>query len=266
MLAHFFASHYYLLLGFLLIMGFLAGFIDAIAGGGGLISIPALVLTGLPMATVLGTNKLQAATGTAMAVYKYYRDGLINFMTVSRGLIMGLIGAIIGAITVNHVSNQFMQFVVPFLMLGVFVFNLFNKDLGVNPGTKRLNEVTFFSLFGFVFGFYDAFFGPGTGNFWIIAIVFFLGYTFLNASGYAKVLNLKSNLFSLAVFLYYGKVNFTFGLVMAAGQFFGGYLGANAVILKGSKLVRPIFMLIVFINVVVTFYAMLFSHSSLQVG
>ena len=266
MIAQFFSQHYYLLLVFLLLMGFLAGFIDAIAGGGGLISIPALALTGMPMAVVLGTNKLQSATGTSMAVFKYYRDGLIDFKTVSRGLVMGFIGALIGAITVNHVSNHFMQFVVPFLMLGVFIFNLFNKNLGVNPGTKRLQEATFFSVFGFIFGFYDAFFGPGTGNFWIIAIVFFLGYTFLNASGYAKVLNLKSNLFSLAVFLYYGKVDFTFGLVMAIGQFFGGYFGAHAVILKGSKLVRPIFMIIVFINVIVTFYAMMFSHTGVEAG
>lgn len=263
MLAHFFSSHFYWLIAYLIAMGFIAGFIDAIAGGGGLISLPALALTGMPVAMVLGTNKLQSATGTSIAVYKYYRDGLINFLTVSRGLIMGLIGATCGAITVNHISNHFMEFIVPFLMLGVFLFNLYNKNLGIHPGRKQLQEITFFSIFGFILGFYDAFFGPGTGNFWIIAIVFFLGYTFLNASGYAKVLNLKSNLFSLVVFLYYGKVNFTFGLIMAIGQLFGGYLGAHAVILKGSKFIRPFFMLVVFINVLIAFYAMIFSKSGI---
>ena len=260
MIAAFFQHHYFIMLGFLLLMGFLAGFIDAIAGGGGLISIPALALTGMPIALVLGTNKLQSSVGTSMAVFKYYRDGLINFLTVMRGLVLGFIGAMCGAITVNHVSNRFMEYIVPFLMLAVFLFNLFNKNLGVHPGMKRMQEPLFFALFGFIFGFYDAFFGPGVGNFWIIAIVFFLGYTFLNASGYAKVLNLKSNLFSLAVFIYYGHVNYMLGAVMAIGSFCGGYVGAHAVILKGSKLVRPVFMLIVGINVIASFYTMLYSH------
>lgn len=266
MLIDFFQHHYVILLVFLLMAGFLAGFVDAVAGGGGLISIPALTLTGIPIALVLGTNKIQSSIGTAVASYNYYRDGLINLKTVYRGLILGFIGAVCGAVTVNHVSNQFMSYVVPFLMLAVFLFNLFNRKLGIEPGNKRMQETLFFSLFGFIFGFYDAFFGPGVGNFWIMAIVFFLGYTFLNASGYAKVLNLKSNLFALAVFLYYGNVNYTFGAVMAIGSICGGYLGAKAVILKGSKLVRPFFMIIVFINVAVSFYTMLFSSASFTAG
>lgn len=256
LLTHFFAHHYYLLVLYLLLMGCLAGFVDAIAGGGGLISIPALIMTGLPMATALGTNKLQTIAGTSMAVYKYYRNGFINFSTVFRGLLMGFIGAACGAITVHYVSNQFMQILVPFLLLGVFLFNLYNKNLGVHPGIKRLKEVLFFPLFGFLLGFYDGFFGPGVGNFWMISIVFFLGYTFLEASGYAKVLNLKSNIFSLIVFLYYGNIDYTLGGIMAIGQLLGGYGGAHAVILKGSKLVRPFFLSIVFINVIAMFYTM----------
>lgn len=255
----FFEQHQMVLYGFLISMGFLAGFIDAIAGGGGLISVPALTLTGMPIPLVLGTNKLQSSIGTSIAVYKYYKDGLINFRTVYRGLVMGFIGAFAGATLANHMSSQFMRYVVPFLMLLVFIFNLFNKSLGVKEGKQRMGELAFFSIFGFIWGFYDAFFGPGVGNFWIISIVFFLGYTFLNASGYAKVLNLKSNLFSLAIFLYYGKVQFVIGLLMACGSLCGGYLGAKMVILRGSKLVRPFFMIIVGINIVVLFYQMIFS-------
>ena len=259
----FFAEHYYILLTFLLFMGFLAGFIDAIAGGGGLISLPALAYTGLPIVMVLGTNKLQSSVGTAMATYKYYKSGLLNFATVYRGLIFGFIGAVMGSVLVNHISNQFMQYIVPFLMLAVFIFNLVNKSLGIKSGKKRMSEIWFFSLFGFILGFYDAFFGPGTGNFWIIAIVFFLGYTFLQASGYAKVLNLKSNLFSVVVFLYYGHVNFIYAGIMAFGQVFGGYLGAKIVILKGSKLVRPLFMLIIFVNILVLFYHLILAQNSI---
>lgn len=253
---HFSSHHYLILFSYLIFMGFLAGFIDAIAGGGGLISLPALMLTGMPISEVLGSNKLQASMGTSVAVYKYYREGFIEFTTVYRGLIMGLLGAICGACLVNYISNQFMQFIVPFLLLGVFLFNFFQKSLGVHPGVKRLPETIFFPLFGFILGFYDAFFGPGTGNFWIISIVFFLGYTFLEASGYAKILNLKSNVFSLIIFIFYGKVNFLIGIVMAIGQMIGGYLGAHAVILKGSKLVRPFFLSIVFVNMAFTFYTL----------
>lgn len=256
----FFIHHHYLLYVFLIAMGFLAGFIDAIAGGGGLISLPALVYTGMPMTMVLGTNKLQSSIGTSVAVVQYYRDGLINFKTVYRGLLMGLVGAVFGAVLANKISSDFMHYLVPFLMLAVFIFNLLNKSLGIKEGTKRMEEFAFFSIFGFIIGFYDAFFGPGTGNFWVILIVYFLGYTFLNASGYAKVLNLKSNLFSLAVFIYFGSVNFSLGLIMACGQFFGGYVGARMVILKGSKLVRPIFMAVVGINVLLMFYQLLSGH------
>lgn len=266
MIADFFSHHYYILLIFLVFMGFLASFVDAVAGGGGLISLPALIYTGMPMVFVFGTNKLQSSIGTSMAVRSYYKAGYINFQTVYRGLIFGLIGAISGAVAVNFISNKFMSFIVPFLMLGVFLFNIFNKKLGIKPGKKRMSEIYFFSLFGFILGFYDAFFGPGTGNFWIIAIVFFLGYTFLNASGYAKVLNLKSNIFSLIVFLYYGKVNFIFGFAMAIGAILGGKTGAKFVILKGSSVVRPFFMLVVLINVLVSFYELFFSNSTIISG
>lgn len=250
----FFANHFYLLLLFLMAMGFLAGFVDSISGGGGLISIPALSLTGMPMVAVLGTNKLQSSLGTSIAVLKYYHHGLLSIATVYRGLLFGIIGAICGSVLVNHISNQFMVILVPFAMLGVFIFNLFNKKIGLHPGVKRLSEPVFFSLFGFSLGFYDSFFGPGTGNFWLISLVFFLGYTFVQSAGYAKVMNLKSNLFSLIMFIYYGQVNVIYGLIMAVGQIAGNYCGAHMVILRGSKLIRPLFMTVVFFTVLLMFY------------
>jgi len=256
----FFANHYYLLLSFLIVMGFLSGFVDSIAGGGGLISVPALTLTGMPMASVLGTNKLQSSIGTGIAVLKYYQHDLLSLATVYRGLLFGLIGAICGATLVNHINNHFMVIVVPFIMLGVYIFNLFNRKLGIEPGKKRLSEPVFFSLFGFILGFYDSFVGPGTGHFWLIAIVYFLGYTFVEASGYAKVLNLKSNLFALIIFLYYGKVNFIYGFTMAIGQIAGNYCGAHIVILRGSKIVRPLFMTVMFLTILIMFYE-LFAQS-----
>lgn len=254
MLQDFFYNHPYYLYLFLFLIGFIANFVDAIAGGGGLISIPALMMTGLPIINVFATNKLQSTCGTLLATYKYYKNGLIKLNTIWRGLLFGLIGSIFGALLVNYISNSFMQKIVPFLLLFVFIFNLLNKKLGVEPQKKKIDEIKFFALFGFILGFYDAFFGPATGNLWIISIVYFLGYTFLDASGYAKMLNLKSNLFSLIIFLFLGKVNFHYGIIMLFGSIIGGFLGAKFVIKYGSNLIRPFFLTIVFINLLVLFW------------
>lgn len=251
---HYFLLHPYLLYLFLFGMAFLSGFIDTIAGGGGLISVPALMYSGLPVTMALGTNKFQSIFGLSMAAYKYHRRGFIHFKMIYRGLLMGVLGASSGAVLVNYLPNHFIKYIIPFLFLAVFIFNLLNKELGLKPGKKHLPEQLFFPLFGFILGFYDAFFGPGTGNFWIIAIVFFLGYTFLEASGYAKVLNLKSNLIALSIFLYYGEVHFIIGVIMGFAQLGGSYLGAHMVILKGSKLIRPLFMTVIFINILILFY------------
>ena len=120
---------------------------------------------------------------------------------------------------------------------------------------KECLSLHFLAYLDFFLGAYDGFFGPGTGNFWIISIVYFLGLTFLQASGYAKVLNLKSNLFSLMIFALAGHVNILYGLIMAIGSFFGGMVGSKMVILKGSKLVRPIFIIVVGISIVIMFKA-----------
>ena len=143
------------------------------------------------------------------------------------------------------IHNDFMNNIVPILLIIVFIFSIVNKNLRVAQGKKRMSEAAFLNLFGFVLGAYDDFFGPGTGNFWIIAIVYFLGYIFLRVSGYAKMLNFKSNVFSLTVFVLSGQVNITFGLLMAVGSFFGGIAGSRMFILNGSKLVRPIFIIVV---------------------
>lgn len=255
----FLINHAYYLYTFIIFMGFLSGFIDAIAGGGGLISIPALTVTGMPITMVLGTNKLQASIGTAVAAFKYYKSGLIDFKTVLRGLVAGFIGASIGTLLALFIDSDFMKYIMPILLVIIFIFSLLNKNLGVTAGNKKLSEAVFFTCFGFLLGAYDGFFGPGTGNFWIIAIVYFLGYTFLQASGYAKVLNLKSNVFSLIVFAIGGQVNLVYGLVMAIGSFTGGFVGSRMVILRGSKLVRPIFMIVVGVSIIIMIKTTYFS-------
>lgn len=266
MLNNFFFHSHFLLLLFLLFIGFLSGFVDAVAGGGGLISLPALIYIGTPIIYAMGTSKLQGAFGTSAAVYKYYKAKLINWDTVYQGLILGFIGAVLGSYITNHISNAFMSYIIPFLMLGVFLLNIFNDKIGLHKRHIKMNEKLFFSVFGFIIGFYDAFFGPGSGNLWVIAIVYFLGYTYVEASGYAKLLNLKSCLISLAVFLYYKKVFFVFGFVMAVGQIIGGYLGAKTTLLRGSRFVRKFFLSVIFANIIILSYVMIFHPHNLVIS
>lgn len=247
-------QHQYILFVFIFIMSLLAGFVDAISGGGGLISLPALIFTGIPINTVLGTNKFQGFFSIFIATYRYYKAGLIKKLYIFYGLVTGIIGAVFGSILVLHISNVFLKYIIPFLMLFIFIINIYNKNLGIIPRKKILKEQIFFLIFGFILSFYDAFFGPGVGNLWIILIVYFLGYTFLEATGYAKIFNLNSNFSSLLLFIYFKEINFSYGIVMAIGQFIGGYLGATLVIVNGSKIIRPVFLLVVFINILILFY------------
>jgi cupin 2 domain-containing protein len=253
----FFSQHNYLLALFLMTMAFLSGFVDAIAGGGGLVSLPALLCTGMPISTVLGTNKLQSGIGNIIAAYSYYKGNLVDISKIKYGVLSTLIGAILGAIVVNYVSNSFMHFVLPILLIVIFIVNIVSKQVGIVLTDAKLSEMNFFIFFGFVLGFYDAFFGPGVGNFWIISIVYFLGYTFMQASGCAKALNLTSTLFALAVFLYYQEVHFIIGIYMSIGQIFGNYLGVNTVIRYGSKFVRPFFIVVISISIITSIYGLI---------
>lgn len=254
----FILHHQYLLFVLMFTMSLFAGFVDSIAGGGGLISLPTLLFTGIPVNTALGTNKFQAFFSISIATYRYYKAGLIKKSYIRYGLISGVIGAIFGSILVLHISNAFLKYIIPFLMLFIFIVNIYNKNLGLVPRKKILKEQVFFLIFGLTLGFYDAFFGPGVGNLWIISVVYFLGYTFLEASGYAKIFNLNSNFNSLLLFIYFKEVNYSYGIIMAIGQFIGGYLGANTVIANGSRIIRPVFLLVVFMNILILFYRLIF--------
>jgi uncharacterized membrane protein YfcA len=150
-MTHFFEHHYLIFLGFLFFMAMLSGFIDAIAGGGGLISMPALMYSGMPLTMVLGTSKFQGIFSLISASYKYYKNGMINFSMIYRGLISGVIGAAGGALLANYISNSFMRWIVPFLLLFIFIINLLSKSFGLTPGRKILNETVFFTLFGFIY-------------------------------------------------------------------------------------------------------------------
>jgi uncharacterized membrane protein YfcA len=226
--------------------GLLAGAIDAIAGGGGLISLPLLMSVGLPAPVALGTNKLQSTIGTLVATHHYFKNKLISFQFIVEGLVSGFIGATLGALIAQYLSGSVLEKIIPIMMLIIFCYTLFTPCLGMVDAKPRMKEPIFYVIFGFLLGLYDGFLGPGTGSFWVIALVFFLGYNLSKATAYTKVFNLNSNVVALIWFMFGHHIDYQIGLIMACGQFFGGKIGSQLVVRNGAKLVRPIFLVIVF--------------------
>jgi uncharacterized membrane protein YfcA len=223
----------------------LAGFVDAIAGGGGLITVPALLFAGLPPQLAFGTNKLQSSCGTALATWTYFRAGLLQGPGLGKGVVATLVGAVLGAWVLGRVRPDLLRSVIPILLGSVAVFTWLKPDLGRESRPALLGPGTFALFFGLLLGFYDGFFGPGTGAFWMIACVLVRGLDLREATGHTKAMNLTSNLASLAVFLAAGQVAWTAGLVMAAGQLVGARAGSLLVVRRGSGVVRPVFLTVV---------------------
>ena len=236
--------HYLLLMA----AGLAAGFIDAIAGGGGLITIPALLWAGLPVPVAFGTNKMQACCGTALAVRNYARAQLIRWREVRTGVFCTLCSAALGAWVLTLIDSRYeglLKRIVPWLLIAIAAYMALCPGMGRTKGDARLSPTTFAILAGSVLGFYDGFFGPGTGSFWALACVLLLGLDLRYATAYTKVMNLTSNLASLAVFLVAGKVRFDLAAVMVAGQLTGAHLGSGMVVKNGAGIVRPVLLITV---------------------
>lgn len=229
----------------LFLVGLCAGLVDAVAGGGGVISLPVLLNLGLPVPLALGTNKLQASFGAVMAVFRYARQGLLDKRACRVGVAATLAGALAGAATVRVIDARFLEAAIPWLLGAIVLYTLLRPQLGEGDHPPRLAAPTFFTVFGLGLGFYDGFFGPGTGSFWTIALIGVQGQNFLKATAYTKVMNATSNLASLAVFAVGGQILLGAGLVMGAGQLVGARLGAGLAIKRGARFVRPVFIVMV---------------------
>lgn len=236
------APHLYPLL---FLVGLCAGLVDAVAGGGGVISLPVLLNLGLPASLALGTNKLQSSFGAVMAVFRYARHGLLDKRACRVGVGATLAGALAGAATVRVVDAGFLEAAIPWLLGAIVLHTLLRPKVGEGDHPPRMRSASFFTLFGLGLGFYDGFFGPGAGSFWTIALVGLQGHNFLKATAYTKVMNATSNLASLAVFAVGGQVHLAAGLVMGAGQLVGARLGAGLAIKRGARFVRPVFIVMV---------------------
>ena len=228
---------------------FLAGLIVAIGGGGGLISLPAYLIAGLPPHAAVATNKMSSTCGTALATFRFIKNKLVNFKLAIPSVIAAIIGSSIGANLSLLVSEDIMLYVMV-AILPVCAFLVLNKKLFHDGGEDEvlLNKRTYITatVAAFIIGMYDGFYGPGTGTFLIIAFTIFAKLSIKTANAQAKVINLTSNITSLLIFLLNGEVILTVGLAAAACNMVGGYIGAGLVMKNGAKIVKPsiIFVLI----------------------
>jgi uncharacterized membrane protein YfcA len=230
--------------------GFCAGFVDSIAGGGGLISLPVLLSVGLPPQLALGTNKLQGSFGTFSASFNYIRKGKADLKSSIAGIVFTFIGAALGAWFIQRLDPAFIKHIIPILLMAVFIYTLVSKEFGFKQRRAVMNRRLFFFMFGMSLGFYDGFFGPGTGSFWTVALMILLGLEMTAAAGVTRIMNFTSNVVALLVFVIGHNVLYSAGLCMAGGQIIGARIGSGLAIKKGARFIRPIFLSVVFLTIV----------------
>lgn len=249
----------------LFFVAIIAGIVDAIAGGGGLITVPALLLAGVPPFHALGVNRLQAVIGEATSFITFLVHKELN----TKGLILGLsctaLGAVLGSYSVSLFSENSLKILLPILMLTITLYAILSKRLKSTTNSKpKIKTNSFMILFGLLIGFYNGFFGPGTGSIWMVSFIILLGFTIKQASISTKPLNLIGNIISLLFFIGLGYVDYKLGLIMGAGQIIGSITGSKMVINYGDKIVRPIFIGICLIMTIKLIYETTLDSSILE--
>ncbi|MBN9305293.1 MAG: hypothetical protein BGO82_02280 [Devosia sp. 67-54] len=224
--------------------GMLAGFVDAIAGGGGLIALPALLAAGVPPIAALGTNKVQGVIGTAMAATTYWRRGYVSLRALALAIPATFAAAFLGAFVVKQIDVSVLSLAVPVALVAIALYFLLAPRLGDEDRHARLGWTGFVPVLGMAVGFYDGIFGPGTGSFLTMGFVALFGLGVTRAAGNTKIVNLASNLGALALFIPSGDVLWPAALAMAVGQLAGGYLGALTGIRFGARLIRPLVVVV----------------------
>lgn len=221
-----------------------AGFIDAIAGGGGLLTIPAMLLANIPPVLTLGTNKLQAASGALTASITMIKKGVVSPLKMKLAIAGAFIGSVLGTIAVQMSPPDMLEKLIPFLIAAIGIYTLFAPSLGEVEAEPRVSESTWQRVVAPLIGFYDGYVGPGTGMFFALGNVALRGRQIIAATGAAKVLNLSTNIASLIFFIIGGNVLWKVGLAMMVGQTIGAYAGSHMVVKGGSKIIRPVIVLV----------------------
>ncbi|HEY4417081.1 MAG TPA: TSUP family transporter [Verrucomicrobiae bacterium] len=227
--------------------GLIAGFVDSIAGGGGLITLPVLMSMHIDPRVALGTNKLQATFGSGSATVHYARAGAVKISECRRAALLAFLGAASGSLLVQYIDANTLKRLIPVLLILVAIYLWLKPQLGEKDIHPRMSRTRFDFLFGFGIGFYDGFLGPGTGTFLTMAFMLGLGFNLTKATASTKVLNFATNIASLTIFLIARKVWFAAGLAMGLGQFLGARIGSKMVMRGGTKFIRPIFLSVVII-------------------
>lgn len=225
-------------------VAFVAGFVDAIAGGGGLITVPALLLAGVPPVSAIATNKLQGTFGVASSTLTFWRAGRLE-----SALLVPLFGAafgggVIGALIAHLAPTGFLRLVIPFILIGIALYMLMSPKLGDADARPRMTLPAFTLSAGLGIGIYDGVFGPGAGTFYLIGLILLCGFGMIRAIAHTKLMNFASNLGALIFFALAGHILVPLGLAMGAAAATGAWLGARTTMRFGAALIRPLVIVI----------------------
>tara|TARA_B100000963_G_scaffold218629_1_gene190636 strand:+ start:1293 stop:2045 length:753 start_codon:yes stop_codon:yes gene_type:complete len=226
----------------LFFVAFVASLIDSIAGGGGLLTTPSMLILGISPLNVLATNKFQSCFGTFTSTYNYYKNGLLTEKKKSMYFCLSFIGSSIGTLLVSRISNETLESVIPVLLIGAALFFITNK--GPSEVKQNYKLLVVFNLLVFAIGFYDGFFGPGTGSFFVLSFIVVKGVNIMRATAVTKLLNFASNFAAFIIFAFQGYVIWLLGLIMAIAQIAGAYTGSKFAIKNGEKVVRPVLVIV----------------------
>ncbi len=238
----------------LAVLSFIGGFIDAVVGGGGLIVIPGLLINfpNAPLATLFGTNKIAALSGTSVAAYQYAKRIKFNYSLLLVAAFFSAVASFTGAKIVSYINVATLKPVILVILIAIAVYTFLKKDLGkIKTKTLSFNkQLIYGALIGLVVGFYDGFFGPGTGSFFVLGFVVVLGFEFVEASAYSKIVNCVTNISALVVFIRNGNYMLELAILMAICNITGNVIGAKLALKKGNSFVRVIFLVIVSLMIV----------------
>ncbi len=229
-------------LALLIALAFVAGMIDAIAGGGGLLTVPALLAVGISPAAAIGTSKLQSTFGVATAVITFARKGCIDLRRFSGPAIAAFLGSAAGAFVLTRIDPAVLSGLIPVLLVAMAIYYALKRDLGDEDRHSRARPILLLAIAAAI-GFYDGFFGPGAGSFYTTALIAVFGLGTINAIAHTKLLNFCSNAAGLMVFLAAGEILFLVGFSMAIASVAGAYLGAHSTMRFGTKAVRPLLII-----------------------
>lgn len=228
----------------LALAGFAAGFVDSIAGGGGLITVPALLIAGFAPVEALGTNKLQGLFGSGSATLAYAAKGHVHLRQQLPSALMALAGGVLGALAATVAPAAILSAALPIVLVAIALYFAIKPNMDDIDRVRRLSPFLFGLMIVPAVGFYDGIFGPGAGSFYMLAFVSLAGYGILKATAHTKLLNFSSNIGGFVIFASVGVIAWKIGLVMGVAQFLGARLGAHMAIKNGARLIKPLLVIV----------------------